>query len=243
MTSPSDRDQVFAKPLSEIKAFEFNEAVTRVFRDMISRSVPGYDLLLRLIGLYANVFVQDDSRVYDLGCSLGDVSCIVASQTTACNVGIIAVDNSAPMIEKCRQLPATDPAIDWQCKNIENIRIENASMVVLNLTLLFFDQNQRQALLNRIYQGLNQGGILVLTEKVHMDESKCDERMVQLYQAFKKTQGYSELEISQKRTALENVQVPDAESKLQSRLQEAGFEEIYQCFRCFNFVSYLAIKA
>ena len=243
MTRASDKDQVFAKPLSEIKAFEFNETVTRVFRDMISRSVPGYDLLLRLIGLYANVFVQDDSRVYDLGCSLGDVACIVANQTTAQDVKIIAVDNSSPMIEKCRQLEATEPAIVWQCDDIENIGIDNASMVVLNLTLLFFDQNQRQALLERIYKGLNPGGILVLTEKVHMDEDAYDQRMVQLYQAFKKTQGYSDLEISQKRTALENVQVPDLESQLHGRLNNAGFEEIYQCFRCFNFVSYLAIKA
>jgi len=243
MSHSSDKDQVFAKPLSEIKAFEFNETVTRVFRDMISRSVPGYDLLLRLIGLYANIFVRDDSRVYDLGCSLGDVSCIIANQTTAQNVSIIAVDNSPSMIEECRQLEATEPDIDWQCDNIENINIDKASMVVLNLTLLFFDQNQRQTLLQRIYKGLNPGGILVLTEKVYMDEDDQDQRMVQLYQAFKKTQGYSELEISQKRTALENVQVPDRESQLQNRLKDAGFDEIYQCFRCFNFVSYLAIKA
>jgi tRNA (cmo5U34)-methyltransferase len=243
MTQASDKDQVFAKPLSEIKAFEFNEAVTRVFRDMISRSVPGYDLLLRMIGLYANVFVQDDSRVYDLGCSLGDVSCIVASQAVAKNISIIAVDNSPSMIEKCRQLDVTEPAIDWQCDDIENISIDNASMVVLNLTLLFFDKNQRQGLLERIYQGLNSGGVLVLTEKVLMDEAEHDQRMVQFYQAFKRTQGYSELEISQKRTALENVQVPDHESQLQKRLQDVGFNEIYQCFRCFNFVSYLAIKA
>lgn len=243
MTRSSDRDQVFAKPLSEIKAFEFDEAVTRVFRDMISRSVPGYDLLLRMIGLYANVFVQDDSRVYDLGCSLGDVSYLVAGQAAAHNISIIAVDNSPSMIDKCRQLKPSKPAIDWQCDDIENISISNASMVVLNLTLLFFDKDHRQGLLERIYQGLNPGGILVLTEKVLMDQAECDQRMVQLYQAFKKTQGYSELEISQKRTALENVQVPDHESQLQNRLQDAGFDEIYQCFRCFNFVSYLAIKA
>jgi len=243
MTRSSEKDQVFAKPLSEIKAFEFNEAVTRVFRDMISRSVPGYDLLLRMIGLYANVFVQDNSRVYDLGCSLGDVACIVASQASAKNMSIIAVDNSPSMIEKCRQLAVTEPAIDWLCDDIENIDIDNASMVVLNLTLLFFDRSQRQDLLDRIYKGLNPGGVLVLTEKVLMDEEETDQRMVQFYQAFKKTQGYSELEISQKRTALENVQVPDHESQLQDRLQNAGFNEIYQCFRCFNFVSYLAIKA
>ena len=242
MTQASDKDQVFARPLAEIKAFEFNDAVTQVFRDMISRSVPGYDLLLRMIGLYANIFVQDNSRVYDLGCSLGDVAQIVANQASATNFDIIAVDNSPSMIKKCRELDKVDPEIDWQCTDIEDINIEQASMVILNLTLVFFNQSQRQALLERIYQGLKPDGVLVLTEKIHMDETDYDNRMIQLYQAFKKTQGYSELEISQKRTALENVQVPDRDSDLKDRLVQAGFDEIYPCFRCFNFVSYLAIK-
>ncbi len=242
MNDSSAKDQVFAKPLSEVKAFEFNESVSQVFRDMISRSVPGYELILRLIGLFANLFVENDSRVYDLGCSLGEASIITASQADAENFSIVAVDNASSMIEKCRQLkPNVD--IDWRCEDIQQVKIENASMVILNLTLQFIDQNRRQELLERIYQGLNPGGVLVLSEKVIMDQCDENHRMIQLHQAFKKTQGYSELEISQKRTALENVLVPDLESQLQARLHDAGFKEVYQCFKCLNFVSYLAIKS
>ncbi len=237
------KDRVFSKSLSDVKAFEFNETVTEVFHDMISRSVPGYELLLRLIGLYADVFVQHRSRVYDLGCSLGAAAVMVARQTSAEDVSIIAVDNSISMIDKCRQLAPQEPAIEWHCDDVQNTEIKNASMVSLNLTLQFVSQHERQQLLDEIYQGLNPGGILVLSEKVHLDQNHEDQRMVQLHQAFKKTQGYSDLEISQKRTALENVMVPDFESQLQERLISAGFEEVYQCFRCFNFVSYLAIKA
>ncbi|MCP4488878.1 MAG: carboxy-S-adenosyl-L-methionine synthase CmoA [Gammaproteobacteria bacterium] len=236
------KDKVFSKPLSDVKAFEFNETVTNVFHDMISRSVPGYELLLRLIGLYADVFVQDKSSVYDLGCSLGEASVIVANQTSAQDISIIAVDNSISMIDKCQQLNQPETVIEWRCDDIQNIRVENASMVLLNLTLQFINQHERQKLLDDIYQGLNPGGILVLSEKVHLDQTKENQRMVQLHQAFKKTQGYSDLEISQKRTALENVMVPDFESQLRERLTTAGFEEVYQCFRCFNFVAYLAIK-
>ncbi|MDH5353945.1 MAG: carboxy-S-adenosyl-L-methionine synthase CmoA [Gammaproteobacteria bacterium] len=238
-----DKDQVFSIPLSDVKAFEFNETVARVFRDMISRSVPGYELLLHLIGLYANIFVQDNSRVYDLGCSLGEGTVMVSSQAKAGNYSIIAVDNSASMIEKCRQLEIAGSNIDWLCDDIQNVEIENASMVILNLTLQFLDQNKRQEILNRIYLGLNPGGVLVLSEKILIDDEQNNQRMIQLYQAFKKTQGYSDLEISQKRTALENVLVPDLESQLKERLHKAGFKEVYECFKCFNFVSYLAIKA
>jgi tRNA (cmo5U34)-methyltransferase len=241
MTEPSNKDQVFAKPLSDVRAFEFNENVTRVFQDMISRSVPGYELLLRMIGLYASVFVQDRSNIYDLGCSLGEVSRIVEEQTRQLDCNIIAVDNSPSMISKCQQ-QGESRNIQWICDDIQNIEISNASMVALNLTLLFIERDERQSLLSSIAQGLNPGGVLVLSEKVLLDEDLENERMVQLHQAFKKTQGYSDLEISQKRTALENVLVPDQQSIHYQRLKKAGFSEIYMCFRCFNFVSYLAIK-
>ncbi len=241
MTEPSNKDQVFAKPLSDVRAFEFNENVARVFQDMISRSVPGYDLLLRMIGLYASVFVQDRSNVYDLGCSLGGVSRIVEEQTRQLDCDIIAVDNSPSMITKCRQ-QGESRKIQWICDDIQNIEISNGSLVALNLTLLFIEQDKRQSLLSNIAQGLNPGGVLVLSEKVLLEEDLENERMVQLHQAFKKTQGYSDLEISQKRTALENVLVPDQQGMHYQRLKQAGFREIYLCFRCFNFVSYLAIK-
>ncbi|MCZ6723067.1 MAG: carboxy-S-adenosyl-L-methionine synthase CmoA [Gammaproteobacteria bacterium] len=242
MTDKSVKDQVFAKPLSQVKAFEFNEDVARVFRDMISRSVPGYELLLHLIGLYADVFAQQASNIYDLGCSLGEVTQLVAQATSGLDCSIIAVDNSAAMIKKCRRRYADTVSIDWQCKDIQEVEIHNASLVILNLTLQFIEQDRRQAMINKIYQGLNPGGVLVLSEKVLFDENLENERMVQLYQAFKKTRGYSDLEISQKRTALENVLVSDRETVHRQRLDGAGFSEIYQYFRAFNFVSYLAIK-
>jgi len=241
MSEPSNKDRVFAKPLRDVKAFEFNEDVTRVFQDMITRSVPGYELLLRMIALYASVFVRDQSNIYDLGCSLGEVSRLIAEQTRKLDCAIIAVDNSPSMIRKCQQF-GDFGKIDWRCDDIQNIEISNASMVVLNLTLLFIDRDQRQSLITGIARGLNEGGVLVLSEKVLLDPELENQRMVQLHQAFKKMQGYSDLEISQKRTALENVLVPDSQTMHQQRLKQAGFSEVYQCFRCFNFVSYLAIK-
>jgi tRNA (cmo5U34)-methyltransferase len=241
MPKRSNKDRVFAKPLSDVKAFEFNEDVTRVFQDMITRSVPGYELLLQMIALYASVFVRDKSNIYDLGCSLGEVSRLIAEQTRKLDCAIIAVDNSPSMIRKCQQF-GDSGNIDWRCDDIQNIEISNASMVVLNLTLLFIDRDQRQSLITGIARGLNEGGVLVLSEKVLLDPELENQRMVQLHQAFKKMRGYSDLEISQKRTALENVLLPDSQAMHQQRLKQAGFSEVYQCFRCFNFVSYLAIK-
>ena len=242
------KDKVFSRPLSEVKAFEFNETVAGVFQDMISRSVPGYALLLRMIGLYASLFVQPGSRVYDLGCSLGEASLVIADQSTGIDCHIIAVDSSSAMIDKCRQHSDTAHSevatnIEWCCADIRVTDISNASMVVLNLTLQFLPPAERPALLQNIFNGLRPGGVLVLSEKVVFADATENQRMQQLYQGFKKTMGYSDLEISQKRNALENVLIPDDEQQHQERLKTAGFGEIYQCFRGFNFVSYLAIKS
>jgi tRNA (cmo5U34)-methyltransferase len=238
-----DRDRVFSRPLRDVKSFEFNETVARVFQDMISRSVPGYDLLLRMIGLYADIFVQPGSRVFDLGCSQGEASLLVAAQCEGRDCEIIAVDSSAAMIEKCRLHPEPPGNIEWRCQDIRQTGIDNASLVVLNLTLQFLPPGERAALLQKIFAGLNPGGVLVLSEKVEFTDELEGERMRQLYQGFKKTMGYSDLEISQKRNALENVLIPDTQEQHLQRLQQTGFAETWLCFRGFNFVSYLAIKA
>jgi tRNA (cmo5U34)-methyltransferase len=243
VSEKGSKDRVFSRALSDVRAFEFNETVANVFQDMISRSVPGYALLLHMIGLYADIFMQPGSRIFDLGCSLGEATLVIAARAEQFDCEIIAVDNSAAMISKCEQLPDALNKIEWRCEDIRQTEISNASMVVLNLTLQFLPPEERPALLRKIFQGLNSGGILVLSEKVVFEDATENERMVQLYQGFKKTMGYSDLEISQKRNALENVLIPDSEQQHLQRLNDAGFSEIYQCFRSFNFVSYLAIKA
>ena len=243
MTRETDKDRVFSRPLSEVRAFEFNETVARVFQDMISRSVPGYSLLLHMIGLYADIFVQPHSRVYDLGCSWGEASLVIAEQSAGRQCEIIAVDNSQPMIDKCLQHPPAAQPIEWRCEDIRRTGIDNASMVLLNLTLQFLPPAERGPLLQKIYEGLNPGGVLVLSEKVVFADANENERMRELYQGFKKTMGYSDLEISQKRNALEDVLIPDTEEQHRQRLQAVGFDEILLCFRGFNFVSYLAIKS
>jgi tRNA (cmo5U34)-methyltransferase len=235
------KDRVFSTPLAEVKAFEFDENVARVFSDMISRSVPGYKLLLRLFTLFADIFVRPNTRVYDLGCSLGEASVVVAEQTRDRPVEIFAIDNAEAMINRCKSLSEW-PDINWICSDIRAVPITNASMVILNLTLQFIDPDGRQALIDQIYDGLNEGGVLILTEKIISDDERQQERMTDLYHAFKKNQGYSDLEISQKRTALENVLISDSDTNQILRLKSAGFKEVYQYFHCFNFASYLAIK-
>lgn len=243
--SKSAKDTIYSLPKTRVNDFCFDEAVVDVFPDMIQRSVPGYSTIIDNIGLIAKRKVQNDSNIYDLGCSLGAASLAMRRCVKAKGCKIIAVDNSPAMVEKCqRHLNAfkSDIPVAIVCDDIMNIEISNASVVVLNFTLQFLEPEQRAALINKIYIGLNPGGILILSEKIRHESSEGDSLLIDLHHEFKRTNGYSELEISQKRTAIENVMKVDSLATHQSRMKSAGFSDIIVWFSCFNFTSMLAVK-
>ena len=115
-------------------------------------------------------------------------------------------------------------------------------MVVLNFTLQFIEPAARMDLMKKIYTGLRPGGALLLSEKIAFSDEAEQQRMDALHIAFKKANGYSDLEISQKRSALENVLVPDTLEQHYQRLESAGFNSVDNWFRCINFISLLAVK-
>lgn len=245
MSSDSSRDSLYAKPFDQINQFVFDENVARVFEDMLSRSVPGYRDIVAMIGVLAKRYAKDGSKCYDLGASLGAVTLAMASQINAPGCEIIAVDNSEAMVEKCKENAKkiqTACPIQVLCDDIQNVAIEKASMVVLNFTLQFIEPGKRLALLQKIYQGLNPGGVLILSEKVDFADANEHDFQIDLHHTFKKMHGYSDLEISQKRTALENILIPETIDAHQKRLGEAGFSRSTVWFQCFNFVSFIAFK-
>ncbi len=241
----SNSDNIYATPLAQVKEFVFDENVVEVFPDMIKRSVPGYQTIISTIGQLASLHVKDNSTIYDLGCSLGEASVAVRRSVKAKNCKIMAIDNSPAMVERCQiHLQAYKSDLETQiiCEDILDTQIQNASMVILNFTLQFLSPEQRTNLLKKIYQGLNPGGILVLSEKLNFADTVSHKVIDDLHLDFKRANGYSELEISQKRSALENVMRTDTLNCHYQRLQEAGFEHYQQWYQCFNFCSMLAIK-
>lgn len=248
--SDKPRDNIYATPQPMIVDFAFDEKVAGVFPDMIRRSVPGYETVISLLGLLAERYARPDSRVYDFGSSLGAATLSMRQRIAHDSCRIIAVDNSTAMTERCQQFLAKNNSgiessgveVDVICADIRDIKVEQASLVVLNFTLQFIPPAERQALLNHIYSGLLPGGALVLSEKFAFDDTGEQQFQTDMHLAFKKANGYSELEISQKRSALENVLIPDSFETHHGRLQQAGFAQIYQWFQCFNFTSLLAVK-
>ncbi len=238
------KDSLYANPLGKISAFQFDENVAAVFPDMIQRSVPGYSTIISAIGLLAERFAQPGSRCYDLGCSLGAATLAMCHRLPS-DCQIIAVDNSAAMIEGLKRnllQERQSVPVDVLCQDIRDIEIRQASVVVLNFTLQFIPVADRQAFLEKIYQGLLPGGILILSEKLHYADSKQQSLQTEMHHLFKKAQGYSDLEISQKRSALENVLVTESFDRHRQRLLGCGFDSVEVWFQYFNFASMLALK-
>lgn len=238
-------DTLYKTPLDTIGGFIFDESVAQVFPDMITRSVPGYGVIVSAIGLMARHFAKEHSICYDLGCSLGAATMAMRQQIATDNCCIVAVDSSKAMVERCKVLldkQQSSVPVQVLCQDIRQLAIERASVVVLNFTLQFIPVADRLELLETIYNGLLPGGILILSEKLMFADPQQQALQTEMHHAFKKAQGYSELEISQKRSALENVLIPETLIQHQHRLQQAGFSNAETWFQYFNFASILAIK-
>jgi tRNA (cmo5U34)-methyltransferase len=241
-------DRLFAQPLDQVPDFVFNEDVAKVFPDMIKRSVPGYPTIVENLGVLAAQFAQPHSALYDLGCSLGAVTQALRRHVRTDDCRVIAVDNSHAMVERCREYLHAQDAMFQELLPVEVIEadilaldFQPASLVALNFTLQFVAPEQRLELLTRIRQALLPGGALILSEKLRFADDAEQALLGELHLAFKRANGYSELEIAQKRSAIENVMKPDSLEQHRERLLAAGFSKVVPWFQCLNFASLIAL--
>lgn len=239
-----NKDTVYALPRSRVEDFKFDASVADVFENMINRSVPGYHFFLELIGLVTDGYHQPGTNCYDLGCSLG-ASTLTIRRHLPDSCSVIGIDNSVDMITRCRANVERDRSganVEIRHQDLRDAEIENASIVAMNFTLQFIPVSERASVLAKIARGIIPGGALVVAEKIRFADSARQEFMTNLHHEFKRLQGYSDLEIAQKRTALENVMITETEEEHIERLREAGFSTVDVIGRCINFAAFLAIR-
>lgn len=243
-----DSDRLFAKPLPQVPDFVFNEDVARVFPDMIKRSVPGYPTIVENIGILAAHFAQPNSTLYDLGCSLGAVSQALRRHVRNEGCRVIAVDNSAAMVSRCQEYLHAQDAMFQELLPVQvveadilSLALQPSSLIALNFTLQFIEQAQRPTLLRKLHQALLPGGALILSEKLQFEDAQTHALLTDLHIDFKRANGYSDLEIAQKRSAIENVMKPDSLELHRQRLLDAGFSKVVVWFQCLNFASLVAL--
>lgn len=239
-------DRLFSVPRSKISNFKFDENVAQVFDNMVQRSIPFYDEIHKIILDLAPRFLKDDGDIFlDLGCSTGTTICLLDQFfKNGPQFKYVGVDNSKAMLEKCQE-----KLLQYNVLNavtyemtLPEIPTLMANMIVMNYTLQFVNPLQRAGLLKKIFNSLNTGGVFLLAEKIKSEDSEVQDLTTDLYYDFKRRNGYSELEISQKREALEEVMIPITPHEQLKLLKEAGFTKSEMVFRWYNFACYLCLK-
>ena len=238
------KDTLFSESM-EIADFKFDEKVARVFDDMLNRSIPFYKETQEMALRLAQNFIKKNTRVYDLGCSTGNVIKSLIKRVPDKSVRIVGVDNSPAMLKKAgTKLKGMDKTrFELQPANLNDaLVIENASVVIMNYTLQFVLPLHRESILRQIYAGLVDNGCLKLVEKVLSDNSLFNRLYTEIYYEFKKEQGYSDREIGQKREALENVLIPWRIAENTDLLRKCGFRTVDVFFKWYNFAGIIAVK-
>ncbi len=239
------KDEVFKDSIEKASDFKFGAQVANVFDDMVNRSVPYYGEMQRMLAELSADHAQSGTTVYDLGCSTG-TTMLGMHTMVAPDIKFIGVDDSPEMVEKCHaklKEQNFDRPYDLQIADLnEGVEIKNASVVVLCLTLQFVRPLYRERLIQKIYDGLVPGGVLLLVEKILAEESRYNRDFIKYYYNYKRRNLYSELEISQKREALENVLIPYKLSENITLLRDKGFAHCETFFKWYNFAGLLAVK-
>jgi len=241
--SRNSRDQLFSNR-RPVEPFTFDEHVVEVFDDMLERSVPLYRQSLLRQAQLTRYFHRTQSRVYDLGCSNGNFGMTLRREMGEEPFAMTAVDNSAPMLATYRQRleEVGETRIQLVESDIRRLDFDPACVIIVNLTLQFVPQADRLSLLQRVHDALLPGGILLLSEKVIHPNPAMNQLQQDFYFGFKSENGYSRLEISQKREALENVLVPETIESHYERLARCGFSSLDVWMKWFNFASIIARK-
>jgi len=233
-------DKVFDKPIK--KQFEFDEEVAVVFDDMLSRSVPFYDEAMKLTAHFASINVAKGERVYDLGCSTASLLLEIERKIEH-EASLIGIDNSEAMLQQAsKKLHAFNSKIQLDKGDILSYDYKEAAVICSNYTLQFVRPPVRAAFVKKIYDALKPGGLFIFSEKIISKDTLLNKQMIDTYYEYKKTQGYSEYEIVQKREALENVLIPYTEEENIKMLKDAGFKHCDSVFKWVNFETFIAKK-
>lgn len=243
--STSPRDQLFADQNSEMSDFHFDQKTAAVFDDMVNRSVPQYGEMQRMTAEIATDFAKPDTNLFDLGCATG-TTLFYLDPVIEPTVRFVGIDNSQEMLDKAREKINTchsDRKFELFSVDMHrDMAIENASVVVMILTLQFIRPLHRANVIKKIFDGMNDQAALIIFEKITLDDSFFNRLFIRYYYEMKKRQGYSEVEISKKREALENVLIPYRPEENRELLAHAGFTHIEEFFRWYNFSGIIAVK-
>jgi tRNA (cmo5U34)-methyltransferase len=238
-------DRIFADPVSRPTDFAFDTATARVFDNMVSRSVPFYGEIQRMTCELAAEFASPYSTLYDLGCATGTTLAALEPWVDP-SVRFVGYDNAEPMVDRARRKLAALPSPRERDVRLFDLHdpftLEDASVTVMLFTLQFVRPLHRQRVIRAIADATRPNGAIILAEKIIESDTLFNRLFIDNYYDMKRRHGYSEMEISQKREALENVLIPYRIEENRDLLLSSGFTKFQEFFRWYNFAGVIAVK-
>lgn len=225
------------------KKWEFTEEVANCFDNMLSRSIPDYNNMRKIVKNIGFDFVKKGTNIIDIGCSDGRaIAPFVNNFKTENNY--IMYDLSEPMLKICRDKFSMykENCVIENYDLRKGINVGNCSVCLSILTLQFTPIEYRQKILKSIYNSLNKNGVLIIVEKVLGNTFRIDNLLVDKYYKMKRENQYTQEQIEDKRKSLEGVLVPITAEWNIELLKNTGFKDLDCFWRCLNFAGWIAIK-
>ena len=239
------RDTLFLDESLSQTPFKFTENIATVFDDMVSRSVPCYSDIIKLIVTILAQAVPQNGYIYDLGCSTGNTIKALLGTIVGKNITIEGIDLSPPMLAQVQQKlsPAEKNRVILTPYDLNQpISLKDTDAIILNLTLQFLHASARKMLLKECYRALASKGIVMIIEKIGGHTTEEDIQWSTWYSFYKTLNGYSPKEIKNKKKALTGILNPLSVAANEQLFHDAGFTVINQQFRWLNFMGWALQK-
>ena len=219
------------------------------FDNHIEMSIRGYTHLHQDVVSLSRYFVDNESAVYDIGSSTGKTILAMAEQNYSfapnCHyIGIEIADGfedamNDRVVEVEGKFPGT--VVSYLKEDVRDTEIMNASLVTSLFTLQFMPRNARAEVVDRIYEGLNEGGAFIFGEKTVATDARIQDMLTFTYYDYKR-KSFTEADIMGKEVTLRNMLKPNTWQELEDMIYRAGFRSIQPFWQNFMFVGAIAIK-
>ena len=215
------------------------------FDEHIEKSIRGYSNLLEDVISLSRYFVEDDTTVVDIGCSTGKLTkaMIDYNKDHSNNADWIGVEIADGFIDdlKKRKIELNSHNVEFLMEDIRDYQFKNCSLVTSIFTLQFMPKKDRKEVIRNIYEGLNEGGAFIFSEKTVCENALVQDMITFNYYDYKR-KTFTTDDIMDKERTLRHMMKPNTWDEITDMLVRAGFSSIQPFWRNHAFVGAIAIK-
>ncbi len=222
-------------------SWTFGNKVVTKFDTHIKQSVPLYNEGHQLILKISDFFISENSIVYDIGCSTGNLVKKISKRHINKKFKIYAIDIEKEMIAFAKN-KNKDRNINFLNKDINKYKFNKCDLIISYYTMQFVKPRYRQLLFNKLFKSLNWGGALLIFEKVRANDARFQDIVTSMYNNFKEEQGFTAEEIYNKTKSLKSILEPFSSSANIDMMKRAGFTDIMTLQKYICFEGWVAIK-